>query len=249
MKYNTIALQLTLALAGFSVWSQAPAQSAAQADLLKRSKSVIQAAENAPTIRLPEQGLPPELREQTRRLLSQPTPPAGQLPSVDTNASRAPRSDTFDLEQLAKRYAPPKLDQQTGPLVFVSLSMPEASLMKLAQDGRKVGATLILRGTVKGSLRATVEALHAYGQQGVDLVIDPNAFKRYGVRVVPSFVVDLDPEKPTCGEGTACRSNVSPLIEGDVSIDHALQRIATLTSGRLQQEAQAWAKTLRGARP
>lgn len=83
-----------------------------------------------------------------------------------------------------------------GLVVFVSLGMPAASLDRLVADAERLRAPLVLRGIIGGSIKATAERIERLNAgRKVGWQIDPATFKRFGVRVVPAFVL-VDPARP-----------------------------------------------------
>ena len=77
---------------------------------------------------------------------------------------------------------PGKKDQL---LVFVSFSMPEASLKALAKDAGQHNAVLVIRGLYEDSFVKTASKLKELGI-GVD--INPELFESHNVTAVPTFV-------------------------------------------------------------
>ncbi len=114
-----------------------------------------------------------------------------------------------------------------GLLVFVSFSMPAESLKRLVRQAEQVHAAILLRGLVsdssgRPSFRATADAVRRSGVDGVS--INPVAFERFHVSNVPSFVLLLEDECPSCGDGFIPRHLK---ISGDVSMDYALRAMKT----------------------
>ena len=70
-------------------------------------------------------------------------------------------------------------------LIFVSLSMPEASLKSLYQEAESLGAVLVLRGLQDHSFKKTASTLK---RLGIAVQIDPTLFTRHEVRQVPTFI-------------------------------------------------------------
>lgn len=205
-------------------------------DLLARTRNALaQPPLNAP---LPDTQMTDDQLERTRRALQQA--PRKGMPDI----SVAPRS-RMELNDLLR--SAPKIEQEGhfGPLVFVSLAVPMPSLVQLASDAKKVGGVLVMRGTINGSLKQTVAALQRLSEQGVEVQIDPQSFTRYGVTVVPSVLVDLG-GSGGC-EATRSCTDRSALIEGDVTLGHALEHIARTTgSKRLRSQVQQWTAMLSG---
>jgi conjugal transfer pilus assembly protein TrbC len=76
-------------------------------------------------------------------------------------------------------------DKKDQLLVFVSFSMPEASLKSLAQAAEQHNAVLITRGLYEDSFVKTANKLKDLGI-GVD--INPELFETYQIDAVPTFV-------------------------------------------------------------
>ena len=132
-----------------------------------------------------------------------------------------------DPAQIARQYQ--KLRQAPGIgaprddlLVFVSFSMPKASLDRLARDCKRTGAAMVFRGFVKNNVMDTVKAFKPLAKLGAGALIDPPAFERYKVKAVPEFM--LAQAKPGC-QGDGCYDHVLT-VEGDVSMSYALRRMA-----------------------
>ena len=75
-------------------------------------------------------------------------------------------------------------------LIFISFSMPKEALKERVMEARKAGATLVLRGIIKDSITETAIALNNLTDKtGVNAIIDPNLYKAFDVKVVPTIVV------------------------------------------------------------
>ena len=168
-----------------------------------------------------------------------------------------------DLEALSKAYAlqmktaqPPGTGvgkaMSGGPIlmVFISLSMPEATLKRLVSQAARAKASLLIRGLLNGSLRDTVARTQALlAGQSVAFQIDPQAFERYAITQVPSFVLVREGADSTpCGDGG--RGSCSPpndyvRLAGDVSLDYALGHIQRRTP-RFSKDAGAFIQRLKG---
>lgn len=112
-------------------------------------------------------------------------------------------------------------------IVFVSLSMPEASLKRIGEQARRAGAVVAFRGPKfglkKGTWNASMEALKPVVDTGADVQIHPELFTRYNVSVVPTVVVAASPQAG-CQED-ACAA-ASAAVVGDVSLDYALDQLS-----------------------
>jgi len=168
----------------------------------------------------------PELRE----IEAQPIP---HVPTLNPNPSRP----ALDIEDLARKGAAVRATAQsatTSPAtlrVFISLSLPEPTLQRLMDQAADLGVPLLLRGLHRNSMRQTAERIQALlGSRNTGVQIDPDAFERYGVTQVPSFVLapgngSADPT--ACAKNTAqCKVTEDYLrVSGDVSLDYALQHL------------------------
>jgi conjugal transfer pilus assembly protein TrbC len=186
--------------------------------------------------------------EQARRRQPIPTDadlartPAPSTPRVDA-LPRPATGSTVDLEALARGFeatsASPATQgantDATGPVlrVFVSFAMPEASLVRLADQAAKARATLVLRGLVDGSLRVTAERMRRpVGGRRIAVQIDPQAFDRYAVSVTPTFVLQKAGAQVTpCAAGSCPAASAFVSVAGDVSIDYALEFFARSAPG------------------
>ena len=144
------------------------------------------------------------------------------------------------------------------PLVFVSLSKPEASLHALLAQAQRADAALVLRGLVEDSMKRTVKRIGEL--LGVDsantsanrasaapkLMIDPTLFERFDVRAVPAFVLPL--AAPASCTDTDCPVPPHVKVAGDVSLAHALGVIAReATAPQARAAATRWAARLESA--
>ncbi|MBS0502087.1 MAG: type-F conjugative transfer system pilin assembly protein TrbC [Proteobacteria bacterium] len=178
--------------------------------------------------------------EQARRKYSLPPmdTPAGTStptgPSVDAVPQPVTRSP-IDLEALARGYASQAdameaaqgLAKGPGLLVFVSLAMPRPTLQRLIDQAARARASVILRGLVNGSLRQTVAQVQPLiGQRQVAVQIDPQAFDRFAITRVPSFVLVRDGTRPeSCASGSCAPPEAFLRTAGDVSLDYALEHM------------------------
>lgn len=221
-----------------TAWAQQPADDLGP-ELRDRTRDALDQPLTRPP--LPDGRSTAEQAERTRRALEQA--PRGGMPEVSVT-----RRQQLDLNELLR--AAPKVESEhtSGPVVFVSLSMPQGSLLRLAHDAQKIGGVLVMRGTVNGSLKQTVAAVQRLSAQGVEVQIDPQAFTRYGVSVVPSVVLDLGGVSG-CDTSRSCRDR-SALIEGDVTLRHSLEHMArTASSQRVRAQAREWVASLDGGAP
>lgn len=106
--------------------------------------------------------------------------------------------------------------------VFVSPTMPDASLIALARDARKAGMTLVLNGFYedgRGGLDATRRKIAAINSAccanaGAHWQVNPLLFQRYGVKATPSFVI---------AKGTGTGAGDFSKVAGEMSVANALK--------------------------
>lgn len=180
--------------------------------------------------------------------------PIPSTPNVDVLPQPAKHS-SVDLEALAKGYEQavaatlPSPGAHAGPglLVFVSFSMPEVALSKLVDQASRLGATLVLRGFVKGSLKETVRQVQQLmGQRKVLFQIDPQAFDRFAVTATPTFVLVRDGAQSTeCAAGSCFASDLFVSVTGDVSLDYALEYFQR-TAPAFHTDADSFLQRLKG---
>lgn len=179
-----------------------------------------------------------------------PPPEAGTVATPRIEALPKPLTDVMpNLGDIAQGYAQgnaPMLGSGPGLFIFVSLSMPEATLARLVDQAARAKATILIRGFAKGSLRETVARLQKLiGQREVAVLIDPQAFDRYAVKRVPTFVLARDGNRPASCAGGACPPPGDFVsAAGDVSLDYALDQLRR-AAPRFEAEAGVFLARLR----
>jgi type-F conjugative transfer system pilin assembly protein TrbC len=106
-------------------------------------------------------------------------------------------------------------------LIFVSFSMPTASLRGWLKEADKISAPVVIRGLLHNSFRDTTKAVMdivSDNRGGVQL--DPTLFKRFHIEKVPAVVV-ID---SACLAKEDC--NNFNVAYGDVTLDYALREIS-----------------------
>ena len=142
----------------------------------------------------------------------------------------------IDLEALARAMHRKPMDDsgaglatEPGLLVFVSLSMPRPTCNAhlVDQAARGQGLSIVLRGFANGSLRDTVAQVQGLiGSRQVAVQIDPQAFDRFSVTRVPTFVLVRDGTRPVaCASGSCAPADSFLRTSGDVSLDYALEHM------------------------
>ena len=99
-------------------------------------------------------------------------------------------------------------------LIFVSFSMPKASLKAWIHDTQKIHAPIIIRGLVNNSFKDTQKAIfdlikedHSLG----GMQIDPLSFKKFNIEKVPAVVLT--------------RGQDFDVIYGNATLDYALKKL------------------------
>lgn len=152
-----------------------------------------------------------------------------------TTMPRLPESPlgAIDVGALARRYqsasdgAAAEERLASGLLVFVSFSMPPASLRLLAEQASRAGGTLVLRGLHQASLKATAAKVReVLGDSADGLIVDPRLFDLYRVESVPLFVVAADEGVAGCNGDSCAATPTHTRLAGDVTLEFALRRMA-----------------------
>ena len=179
-------------------------------------------------------------------------------PPNSPNIEALPKPATqipVDLEALARGYAGQSdamaqaqgLTAGPGLFLFVSLTMPRATLQGLVDQAARAKATIVIRGFANGSLRDTVALVQGLiGQQQVAIQIDPLAFDRFAISKVPSFVLVRDGTRPVaCASGSCAPADSFLRSTGDVSLDYALEHMQRSAPG-FSPAAELFLKRIRG---
>jgi conjugal transfer pilus assembly protein TrbC len=155
-------------------------------------------------------------------------PPSGASAPIDA-VELAAQYERVQARQRGEVTGDQEAQERTasGPLMFVSLSMPRASLERILVDAEKLKAPMVLRGVKGSSMRKTAaEIKEILGKHRVAWSIDPSLFKRFGVEGVPTLVL-IDPTRPVmvaCG-AAHCQSPAFSKVSGDVTMRYALEQI------------------------
>ena len=130
------------------------------------------------------------------------------------------------FDQLGKTGKPPSsFNDKRAVLVFVSFSMPEKTLQRLASQAARTDAVILVRGFDGGSLKKTVGRIKTMiGNNKVSVQVDPQAFDRFSITRAPTFVLVKPGALPVpCAAGTCLPPANFVSASGDVSIDYALE--------------------------
>lgn len=97
-------------------------------------------------------------------------------------------------------------------LIFVSFSMPDASLTQWAEQAKKVNAPILLQGLKNNSLKETINHLNKSANPRLNnFLINPELFQKFHIDKVPAVVI-------TDG-------NSFDVVYGDQSLSSALQKL------------------------
>ena len=149
---------------------------------------------------------------------------------------------------IAERYRKKRdalRDGDTGPdlLVFVSFSMPETCLKRLATDAARTNAVLVFRGPKDGSLKQTLQAFEPLAKLGASAILHPEAFTWNRIDSVPVFVLGTAASGSCDDAAGSCREALR--VAGDASLEYILERMAR-ASHPLAEEAERRLTRLRG---
>jgi type-F conjugative transfer system pilin assembly protein TrbC len=151
------------------------------------------------------------------------------------------------------RVALPATQQGRVPVLFVSSSMPIATLRTYAAQLETARGVMALRG-MPGGLRKvapmaklSAEILRvdpgcegpACAMRDVQLIIDPIVFRQHGVTRVPALaMVPGDPTRPYCERDDESPRSVH-LVLGDAALSGMLEEFARLGGREEVRDAQA----------
>lgn len=123
-----------------------------------------------------------------------------------------------------------KVEDKVAVYIMVSMSMPKQTLLNLIEQAEKIGAPLVFRGMINGSIKNTAQALidlmgdDQEKNKNRSLSIDPTLYSRFNINQVPAFVVASQPAN-RCMDGD-CPTPEHYVLFGDVTLDYALDRVS-----------------------
>jgi len=202
-----------------------------------------------------------ELNKESSRLIerSHALPKTAFPVLPDPDPAQLSRART-EIGKLLDRAEQPdvlaSMNDDSGPrfYVFVSFSMPDITLRRLMQQAKRIGAPLVLRGMVEDDMNKTRikvgKLLDAdkKGNASIDggLSIDPTLYERFGVSVVPAFVL-ADAPVQACTQ-TGCVTPDFVRLAGDVTLEYALESIAREVPA-MREDAEVLLANMRGKTP
>lgn len=158
-----------------------------------------------------------------------PQAAARGMPKADLQAVPMLNMGKIDPLELARQYkqisGESSEDERFNVLVFVSLTMPEEALKRIGEDAKKIGAVVVMRGMKfglkPGTWAESLEAIKPLAGTGANVQINPELFKQFGIRAVPTFAVSSKPVGDKgCGDGS-CSAGIATVV-GDVTMEYAL---------------------------
>lgn len=221
-------MKWTLALA-YLLCAAAPAQTPAPRALpdhletAEQQKAINDALKN---MRLSNRGL----AQVPAGTANTPTGSAAPLTPVTAGAASPVSGVTrADLESLARSAAPgsaaPPKPPQADLMIFVSMSMPAQMLERYAEQAKRFGAVLMLRGFVGDKLSETRAALMRLNRSGAQWEISPEPFTQFKIDKVPAIVMATADSASVLEDGCA-RPETYTTVYGDLSVRDALDRMA-----------------------
>jgi conjugal transfer pilus assembly protein TrbC len=162
--------------------------------------------------------------------------PVRAMPNIKTPSSGV------DIAQIANRYGQARVQAEDERLlIFATLGMPQAALVKLARQAARAGAVMVFRGVdgglAGGNWARSIEAFKPIAEAGASIQIHPELFKAYRVSQAPTFILTAPDQGDACVSDRAKACGKALRSVGDVSLDFVLERWST-GSGDLAEEAR-----------
>ncbi len=149
------------------------------------------------------------------------------LSEIVSSSAALSSSTTKPLEKTGKCYVN-ELSNEDGPsfYVFITLGMPDETLIALSQNLAKAQGIFVLQGLPENSFKQFASRIYALRQQGMlaPIQINPPLFNKYKVSSVPCFVVT---EEDTFDK-----------IAGNISLEYALEKLAK--DGETTKAKELW---------
>ncbi|MBN8828905.1 MAG: type-F conjugative transfer system pilin assembly protein TrbC [Sphingobacteriia bacterium] len=105
--------------------------------------------------------------------------------------------------------------------VFVSFSLDQKNLVKIAKETAVNGGKLVIRGLINNSFKETAIAVKELIEQaGIGVEINPELFSKYDIKAVPTFIL-VDEEN--CSKEMSCRN--FDKISGNITLDYFFKKV------------------------
>ena len=141
-----------------------------------------------------------------------------------------------------------RAQQRSQLLVFLTLSMPDASLKEWVAATHDASGTAMIRGFHQNKLSSTIHQIseiHSDDELQGGFQVDPSTFRHFGITAAPTVIILADPLPPCKSQG--CVDDRIPqfdIIRGNTTLDYAIQRLAT--EGNAAHMAGQYLSALRG---
>lgn len=180
-----------------------------------------------------QSGTMPDLRAGFDRALEQASKSVtrgGQgtaVGALPTGKGQLPASAMSDPREISRKIASDRAidPAKTELMIFVSLSMPPSVLRSLAEQAKESGATLVLRGMKRASLKETRAAILDIGAHNANWMIQPGLFEAFTVKSVPTFVL-ANPQSGNLQEDGCAPESTFVSVAGVQSVEAALRQMA-----------------------
>ncbi len=163
-----------------------------------------------------------------------------RAPAPNINALPQPATTTANPADLARQFRQQPIHPKPATpemMIFVSLSMPRESLLRIVEQSERTGARLIFRGFYGDKMTDMAARIGALlGKHRVEAVIHPPAFTQFKVDQVPALVLAQSDAGNQLDSGCA-QADRYVKVTGDVSQDYALEYI--------ERMSPQWAATAR----
>ena len=109
-------------------------------------------------------------------------------------------------------------------LIFISCSLPQASLQQYLADAPKYHAQVLMQGLVGNSLKATSTLIK---NQNSGLIIEPIIFEKLNIQKIPA-IAQLNQRAMNCLNTQNCIPDAKnyDIVYGNVTLDYALKLFA-----------------------
>jgi type-F conjugative transfer system pilin assembly protein TrbC len=121
-------------------------------------------------------------------------------------------------------------------LIFISSSMPKATIVNLMHQASPLGSVFVVRGLINGSYVNTYKYFYGLkGDNDIGIMINPTLFKAMQVSSVPTFALYQSEQDLM---HTAC--HITPKytsVSGEVTVHYALEQLSRSSLASLAQIA------------
>ncbi len=126
-------------------------------------------------------------------------------------------------------------DRSYKVVAFVSIGMPEASLLRLGRDIKKVGGVMVVRGMKfgmePGTWQKSLDALKPLINTGAEVQVNPNLFKEFKVTSVPTILISPQGISEKSCSDEQCKRPILGRVVGDVTLEFALDELRDRKDG------------------